>query len=976
MVVDHPAGTEVFVDERFARQPPPLVVHADRAAVSRRLRPRRSGPRRDRGRRRPRRPLPGSTSAAASTRGSPATTGSRSSSAMTCPATGRSGWSRTAGSIRPTARSTSPSARAAGPSRRAWSWKFRPPTEAGRSRVPTWAFRPARTRRSSSISTASSAPGLPAGSGSGRTWRSSGTRSPSPRPCPRRRLKTQRLAPRSAELRPRGYSLMTQANASSPELPHYDTLAGTSQRWRDLIGFYTRFGDVRELLEKVDDRYVIANAGDELALRFPAPPPPPDGLGPRFRHDRRRLEQGRRLQHGVLEDGASAAVARSGRATTRPPGALEDDPVYRFHPEDWRTYHTRYVTPSDFQAGSGRDRRLGPAGDRSRIHEAFRTDRGHRLLRRLARRAPGAQQSVHARRRRPLDRERDGRQRQGRRPIAAWPATASTCKRFPSPRASISCTTRRSSIAKLDHIMPQIASMGASVAVADFDRDGWHDFYTTDSGEGSRNRLYRNLGDGTFRDVAGVARGRRRQPARHRRLDGLALGRLRQRRLRGPVRLQVGPARAVPQRCRARPSRASPTRRASRRGSTPAAQPGWTSTATAASTCSSPATGTSGSTSGISKTTKMMPESFEYAKNGGRKYLFRNQGDGTFEDVTAAMKIDSHRWALCAAAADLRGTGYPDLFVANDYGVSELFANQAGQVVPRDRQADRHRLRPQERHERRLRRHLQPGAALGLRDEHLRGRRLDPGQQPVGAQGGDFGRDAPVRKPRRLAGSRAGRLELRRPVRRPEQRRHAGPVPDQRLRLGGQGDELLVRVLDGGRRQQRDHFRRQELAADAGQEPLGLPAEEGLAQRRRGPLQRGRPGGRLHRHPRRPRRRPGRLVEPRRARRPGGQPARSAPGLQEHACRPRMPGSISSCTETGPTAAPSAPRSGCSGTARSSCKRCAAAAATRPRTSAGFISAWARPRGSRRPSSAGPPGSVQTIEAPAAGQVHQVEEPQ
>ncbi len=38
---------------------------------------------------------------------------------------------------------------------------------------------------------------------------------------------------------------------------------------------------------------------------------------------------------------------------------------------------------------------------------------------------------------------------------------------------------------KLDHIMPQIASMGASVAVADFDRDGWHDFYTTDSGEGS-----------------------------------------------------------------------------------------------------------------------------------------------------------------------------------------------------------------------------------------------------------------------------------------------------------------------------------------------------------------------------------------------------------------------------------------------------------------------------------------------------------
>ena len=30
-------------------------------------------------------------------------------------------------------------------------------------------------------------------------------------------------------------------------------------------------------MKAVDDRYVIANAGDELALRFPAPPPPPEG---------------------------------------------------------------------------------------------------------------------------------------------------------------------------------------------------------------------------------------------------------------------------------------------------------------------------------------------------------------------------------------------------------------------------------------------------------------------------------------------------------------------------------------------------------------------------------------------------------------------------------------------------------------------------------------------------------------------------
>src|SRR6185436_19182349 len=56
---------------------------------------------------------------------------------------------------------------------------------------------------------------------------------------------------------------------------------------------------------------------------------------------------------------------------------------------------------------------------------------------------------------------------------------------------------------RLQHIMPQVASMGAAVAVGDFNRDGWQDFYVTNSGEGSLNRLYRNAGNGTFTDVAG-----------------------------------------------------------------------------------------------------------------------------------------------------------------------------------------------------------------------------------------------------------------------------------------------------------------------------------------------------------------------------------------------------------------------------------------------------------------------------------------
>ena len=55
-------------------------------------------------------------------------------------------------------------------------------------------------------------------------------------------------------------------------------------------------------------------------------------------------------------------------------------------------------------------------------------------------------------------------------------------------------------------------------------------------------------------------------------------------------------------------------------------------------------------------------------------------GNGKFEEVSAKVGINSHRWALAAAAADLRGTGHPDLFIANDYGVSELYLNDGKRI--------------------------------------------------------------------------------------------------------------------------------------------------------------------------------------------------------------------------------------------------------------------------------------------------------
>lgn len=44
----------------------------------------------------------------------------------------------------------------------------------------------------------------------------------------------------------------------------------TGQKWRDLTGNYTRYGDVLPLLQDGDDEYIIANSGDEITMDFDA----------------------------------------------------------------------------------------------------------------------------------------------------------------------------------------------------------------------------------------------------------------------------------------------------------------------------------------------------------------------------------------------------------------------------------------------------------------------------------------------------------------------------------------------------------------------------------------------------------------------------------------------------------------------------------------------------------------------------------
>jgi hypothetical protein len=167
--------------------------------------------------------------------------------------------------------------------------------------------------------------------------------------APDTQLKTVTLNPNVADLHYRGYSVMHMPGAArAPEVPDYNQIEGTKQRWRDLIGYYTRYGDVRELVNRIDDRYVIVNSGDELSLRFPEQPPPPAGW----------IRDFVIVGDGWIKDGDynstfSKTVLplpyHAKNEYTARPGRLEDEWVYQQHPDDWQNYHTRYVTPDVFK---------------------------------------------------------------------------------------------------------------------------------------------------------------------------------------------------------------------------------------------------------------------------------------------------------------------------------------------------------------------------------------------------------------------------------------------------------------------------------------------------------------------------------------------------------------------------------------------------------------------------------------------------
>ncbi len=226
---------------------------------------------------------------------------------------------------------------------------------------------------------------------------------------------------------------------------------------------------------------------------------------------------------------------------------------------------------------------------------------------------------------------------------------------------------------QLDNIMPWMASVGAAVAAADYNNDGFIDVFVSSSGRNTPCHLFRNNHDGTFTDVAVQA--------------GIA-----------DLNREGGVMDAVwgdfdndgwPDLYIVKWSAPNRLFRNNHDGTftdvTRESGTGDIANGNAAIWFDYNGDGLldlyvgnyfpTGADLWNLHTTKIMHNDFEHARNGGPNVLYRNNGDGTFTNVAPQLGVDDTGWTLDVGACDLFNTGHMDLYLANDFGQDMIYKN-------------------------------------------------------------------------------------------------------------------------------------------------------------------------------------------------------------------------------------------------------------------------------------------------------------
>jgi hypothetical protein len=222
-------------------------------------------------------------------------------------------------------------------------------------------------------------------------------------------------------------------------------------------------------------------------------------------------------------------------------------------------------------------------------------------------------------------------------------------------------------------VMQGYTKLGAAVAVADYNRDGYEDIFVTDSCATCKNHLYRNNGNLTFTDVAaeaGVANGNDETNASAGALwfdfnnDGL------------PDLLVVRFGHSILYQNLGNGKFRDVTKTAGLDRYMNAIKAiafdydndGYTDLFI----------GSYFQPLDLFRptTSRFFPESFEDANNGGGVTVFHNNGNGTFTEVTAKIGVRTTGWTLDLGHGDANNDGYEDLYVANDFGTDRFFANR------------------------------------------------------------------------------------------------------------------------------------------------------------------------------------------------------------------------------------------------------------------------------------------------------------